>query len=129
MLKKIRKNKKGFTLLEVTLVIAILGILVAIATPNLNSVRRKAAIAAHNANVRTLTAAATMYISDKGIPENDLEWNKNATELWKDYLKEWPDIPKVLSADDLKNAEKINSYTVTIGKDGSIKVQPREITD
>jgi len=25
-------------------------------------------------------------------------WNgiKNATELWKDYLKEWPDIPKVL---------------------------------
>lgn len=129
MLKKIRKNKKGFTLLEVTLVITILGILVAIATPNLNSVRRKAAIAAHNANVRTLTTAATMYISDKGIPENDLEWNKNATELWKDYLKEWPDIPKVLSADDLKNAEKINSYTVTIGKDGSIKVQPGEITD
>jgi len=55
--------------------------------PNLNSVRRKAAIAAHNANVRTLTTAATMYISDKGIPENDLEWNKKCYRTLEGLLK------------------------------------------
>jgi type IV pilus assembly protein PilA len=128
MLKKIRKSKGGFTLLEVTVVIAILGILMAVATPRFNSVREKAAIAAHNTNVKILTTAATMYLSDNGVPDEDLVWNKEQnSNQWADYIQEWPEVPKKLP--DLGDIEKVSNYTVTIKTDGTIEVQPGEIPD
>jgi len=129
MLKKIIKNKGGFTLVELTVVLAIIGIIMAIATPKLNTVRRMAAITAHHANVKTLTTAATMYISDNGVPATDLEWNEKNTDSWKDYLQEWPEIPKGLSSKDFKDGEDITDYKVTIKPDGTVIVQPDEITN
>ena len=56
-LKKILKNKKGFTLVELMVVVAILGILVAVAVPVYNSVTDRAVKNTCAANLRTIDSA------------------------------------------------------------------------
>lgn len=69
--KKIN-NKKGFTLVELVVVIAILGILAAVAVPKFVQSKDKAENAARDATVRTLNGAVAMYLAtDK--PEADLK--------------------------------------------------------
>jgi len=62
-----KMDKKGFTLVEIMIVVAIIGLLAAIAIPNFVSARRAAATQADVANVRTLQAAVEMYRADTGI--------------------------------------------------------------
>jgi len=63
--KKIN-NKKGFTLVELVVVIAILGILSAIAVPKFTASRLNAERAAVEANLRTIESALTMYEAQNG---------------------------------------------------------------
>lgn len=55
-LRKKLKNKKGFTLMEMLIVIAIIVILLAIAIPSFNNSLNKAKTAADEANVRSYYA-------------------------------------------------------------------------
>jgi len=54
-------NRKGFTLVEIMIVVAIIALLAAIAIPNLLSARMTANTAAAKANVRSLSTAAETY--------------------------------------------------------------------
>ena len=67
MLQKLRSNKEGFTLIELMIVIAIIGILAAIAIPNFIAYRNKAYCSAAENDAHAISAALADYFS---IPAN-----------------------------------------------------------
>lgn len=66
LIKKVRENKKGFTLAELLVVVAIVGILVAISIPVFTAQLSKARKATNQANLRAAKAAAVaQYMTDE----------------------------------------------------------------
>ena len=69
MMKLFKRNQKGFTLVELVVVIAILGILAAIAVPRFIASLEEARSTADEANMRVLqTAVDLFYAETEGYP-------------------------------------------------------------
>jgi len=64
-MKKIRSSKKGFTLAELLIVVAIIGVLVGISIPIFSAQLLKSKIATNQANGRAAKAAAVADYLDK----------------------------------------------------------------
>ena len=62
MFKKLHKNEKGFTLAELLIVVAIIGVLVAISIPIFTSQLEKAREATDEANIRSLYAECSTAV-------------------------------------------------------------------
>ena len=82
--KLVNRKKKGFTLVELMVVVVIIGVLVAIAIPLFNAVQARAVRGAIEANLRTIDGAIMM--------RSTTEATGAATEanLSPDFLEEWP---------------------------------------
>lgn len=63
MLQKLR-NKKGFTLIELLIVVAIIGILAAIAIPQFASYRQKAYNSAANSDLKNVKTGLESFMAD-----------------------------------------------------------------
>ena len=119
-LQTLKKKKKGFTLLELLVVLAILAILIAIAIPVYKNQKEKAAITAHNANVRVLETALESYRQDNsGKLPGDLE------DLVKgEYIKSVPKLPAGAVTDSKETEYKIvsggNITPGEVDKDGKL---------
>lgn len=104
MIKLFTKKRKGFTLIELVVVIAILGILAAIAIPRFTQMTDKANQSAFESTHRTIVAAVQMYMA-----ANDGATPAGLTAL-SDYLNDPSSINKPDGA----------TYTVSNGKVTSV---------
>jgi prepilin-type N-terminal cleavage/methylation domain-containing protein len=77
----LNKSQKGFTLIELLIVIAILGILAAVAVPMVSGALANGKVAAANTEVASVQTAAQMYLV--GHPSDD---EVTSTELVPDEL-------------------------------------------
>ncbi len=72
-----RKNKKGFTLVEIMIVVVIIGLLAAMAIPAFQQIRNSSVESTMDNDARQLASAAQQYFMDNptvtAIPVADLE--------------------------------------------------------
>ena len=86
----IKMNRKGFTLVEIMIVVAIIGLLAAIAIPNFVKARQKAQAEACIANLRQIEGATQVWAVDTGANDTSTPgWN----DLAPNYIRSQPTCP------------------------------------
>lgn len=101
MLKKFKKNKKGFTLIELVVVIAILGVLAALVVPSVVNRIDEAKKNVDRANLKMIQQAIEMYnIENNQYPPANGFANLEDV-LVPDYLDSWPEL-KSISEDQVE---------------------------
>jgi prepilin-type N-terminal cleavage/methylation domain-containing protein len=83
MLKQLRKNQGGFTLVEIMIVVAIIGLLAAIAVPGFIRARKRSQATAVLNDARVLDGAKDQY----AIENNRTGGSTVAAGMLKAYLK------------------------------------------
>ena len=95
LMKAMHKNEKGFTLVELMVVVVIIGILVAIAIPIYNNVTANAKRNTVEGNLRTIDGAIQIYAAEEG----SFPTESDGSEITGVYLTTWPEGPDATTYD------------------------------
>jgi prepilin-type N-terminal cleavage/methylation domain-containing protein len=91
------KDERGFTLLELMIVVAIIAIIASILVPNFFHARAQAAVSACESNLRSISTAAELYFTDfqsyPGSPGQKVFVNQNFGGGNGKYLTQTPTDP------------------------------------
>ena len=102
--KRTIKKRKGFMLLELIIVVAIIGILAAVAIPNLVGMTDEAKVAKIQSDLSTIGTAMEVYHVKKG---GTYPTNLSMLEGDNGYLKKVPDPPTGASTYNLGNKGEV----------------------
>ncbi|HZG60700.1 MAG TPA: type II secretion system protein [Anoxybacillus sp.] len=119
MLKRLIKNEKGLTLIELLAVVVILGIISAIAVPSIGGLIDNSKKDAHVANAQQMINAAKIYVAGNAKKlssgDNDLLLKDMYKEGLLDPMKD-PDTGVVNRLDSNGNPETGNGYNLSSSK-------------
>ena len=128
LMKKVRGNKKGFTLAELLVVVAIIAILVAISIPVFTAQLSKARKATNQANLRAAKAAAVaQYMTDE-MDENTTKTIIYNYDLSTGTVESIPDSDAKCIVKDANKKEIDNEDGSEQYKKINVKVEPKSGT-
>lgn len=125
MVQKV-KEKKGFTLAELLVVVAIIGVLVAVSIPIFTSQLRKATLATNQANARAAYAAVVAELLDSSETNGTYTYTVATAKAKKEGTKgSVKDNPSKWGVDTEINGKKMGdaravSWTINIASDGEV---------
>lgn len=109
-----RRLRKGFTLIELMLVVAIIGLLAAIAIPKFADLIRKAKEAAIKGHLGTIRSGLSLYyVDNEGALYPRWTTGQGVPLLVPKYLKEIPDINIPHWDEDAKSNELVSNIIPT----------------
>lgn len=90
MFRKFIKNNKGFTLTEIMITVAVIGVVSSLAVPNMIKARESAQTQTCISNLRKIDDAKSMWATFEGELETSVpDWS----DLVPDYIKRTPECP------------------------------------
>lgn len=125
-LKKLKDNKKGFTLIELIVVIAIIGILAAMLVPSMSGYLQEAKSTKRTANARTFYSAAQAAVTAVEASGAEVANQVITNEAGEADSVNKAVQDKLVELVGVNNLAKFESYTISIDAYGAVTVAVTE---